>query len=74
MVQDILDRADELEVEMSKDAARRLLESIEKRLAEAMTEAGWMVIEDAIVTLPTSGTTDKRRARSESAAPPTSVL
>ena len=54
MVQDISERAKENEIKVTKEFARELLESNEKRLQETMIAAGWEVIEDALAGLPPS--------------------
>lgn len=54
MVEDITDLAKEYEVEVTKDVARQLLESNEKRLEETTIAAGWTVIQEALAKLPHS--------------------
>lgn len=48
MVKDVSDEAEENEIKLTKEEARRLLTSIEKRLTETMVVAGWAVIQDAL--------------------------
>lgn len=47
-VEDILERADENEVRMTRDEAARLLGFIEERIVEKMTISGWLAVEDAL--------------------------
>ncbi|PYV24166.1 MAG: hypothetical protein DMG27_13640 [Acidobacteria bacterium] len=45
---DVLEKAEELGVRITREEARRILQSNEERIAEAMTRAGWIPLEDAI--------------------------
>lgn len=47
-VEDISEEARENEINLTTDEARQLLESLERRLEEAMIPAGWTVIQNAL--------------------------
>jgi hypothetical protein len=47
-VDDVSEEARENDINLTKDEAHQLLESIEKRLEETMIGAGWTVIQDAL--------------------------
>jgi len=44
-VDDILDEAAQMEIAISEEQAEALLQDCKKQLVEAMTQAGWHVIE-----------------------------
>ncbi len=47
-IDDVVENAKELEIQITKDTARKVLATKERRIMDAMVVAGWQVIEDAL--------------------------
>ena len=48
-VDDVIENCEQFEIQVTKDTAKKVLAHAERDIVDAMVEAGWQVIEDALL-------------------------
>ena len=48
-IEDVIENSNQFEIQITKDAAKRVLAHEERRIVDAMVKAGWQVIEESLM-------------------------